>query len=95
MPKKKPIPPPAGTDQTPIRENKPKKRKKRFKQGDFVKNVEDESLILIVTKDVEKGMKSFHATCIASNKRTIGEHERFWLLDRFELTNISLLIDNQ
>jgi len=81
MAKKRPKP----QVETPMRESKPKKRKRLFKQGDFVRNIEDESLIVVVTQDAEKGSQSFHGTCIRGDKRTIGEHDRFWLKTRFEV----------
>lgn len=86
MAKRKKLPP----ADAPMREDKPKKRKRAFKQGDFVQNVEDASLILIVTQDMEKGKNSFHGTCIAASKRSVGEHERFWLQERFELINVTI-----
>lgn len=82
MAKKRPVP--AVEVESPMREKEVKKRKTLFKQGDVVMGVEDDSLIVIVTRDVEKGQVSFHGTCILSNKRQVGEHERFWLIERFE-----------
>ncbi|MEX0598200.1 MAG: hypothetical protein WD512_17055 [Candidatus Paceibacterota bacterium] len=82
MRKKRPVAPPA---ELKPREAQPKKRKRAFKQGDFVRSIEDNSLIVIVTKDTEPTSQAFHGTCIRSDKRKVGEHERFWLKNLFEI----------
>lgn len=68
----------------------PKKRKQLFKTGDFVQNVEDPSIIIVVTKDMDKTSTVFHGTCIAAAKRQVGEHERFWISDRFKLIKLNI-----
>lgn len=84
---------PKAKSETPMREPKPKKRKPLFKMGDFVRNVEDPTIIVIVTKDVEKGTTAFHGVCVAAKRRQVGEHDRFWLIDRFELIKIKIEVD--
>lgn len=83
---KKRTPPP----EPKTRPAEPKKRKQVFKIGDFVQNIEDPSIIIVVTTDTDKTSTVFHGTCIAAAKRQVGEHERFWIIDRFKLIKLNI-----